>query len=194
VGSLIPRKGHHLAIEAVARCPDCTLLIAGDGPLRPALAALADRLGARERVRLLGETPHAQLPSLYGAADVLLLASEREGWANVLLEAMACGTPVIATDVNGTAEVVKSPEAGRLVTKRSPAAIVEALTELRASMPRRDETRAYAEKFGWHPIAQANSALLRSVAEARMEGRDDDKILAHILERLAAAEAAQPNA
>ena len=93
VGHLIPRKAHHLVIEALAELPGVTLLIAGDGPERAALEATAARLGLAGRVRLLGALPHAELPRIYGAADALVLASSREGWANVLLESMACGTP-----------------------------------------------------------------------------------------------------
>ncbi len=166
VGGLIERKGHHLAIEALADCPDCSLVIAGGGPLRGDLEQLAARLGVADRVRFLGDTPHSQLPELYSAADALVLASSREGWANVLLEAMACGLPVLATDVNGTAEAVQSPEAGLLLPERTAACLAGAVRRLRANLPRREDTRRYAEQFGWGPIARANKALLTAVATA----------------------------
>jgi teichuronic acid biosynthesis glycosyltransferase TuaC len=178
VGALIPRKGHALTIEAVAQSPDCSLLIAGDGPLRAELEGLAVRLGVADRVRFLGEIPHGELPQLYTAADVMVLASSREGWANVLLEAMACGTPVIASDVNGTAEVVRTPAAGRLLAERTPAAILAALSDLRGDMPARQETRSYAEQFGWGPVARANKALLEAAAQAGYEGRRSAQIAA----------------
>ena len=76
--------------------PDADLLIAGEGPEEASLRALAARLGVAERVRFLGALPQARLRDYYGAADALVLASSREGWANVLLESMACGTPVVA--------------------------------------------------------------------------------------------------
>ncbi len=177
VGSLIARKGHDLAIEAVARRPDCTLLIAGGGPRRAELESLARRLGVSDRVRLLGETPHHELPNLYRAADALVLASEREGWANVLLEAMACGTPVIATDVNGTGEVVRGRAAGLLIRQRTPDAIAETLDRLRGEMPDRRSTRRYAELFGWRPIARANRAILSAAAACGFDGRFADKIV-----------------
>jgi glycosyltransferase involved in cell wall biosynthesis len=82
------------------------------------------------------------LPTVYGAADVLVLASNREGWANVLLEAMACGTPVVATNIWGTPEVVATPEAGRLVDEATPQALSTAIRELLADPPSRDATRA----------------------------------------------------
>ena len=93
--------------------PDTTLLIAGAGEERGRLEHQIAAAGLSGRVRLLGEVAHEELPSLYSAADALVLASSREGWANVLLESMACGTPVVATDVWGTAEVVRTPCRGR---------------------------------------------------------------------------------
>ena len=86
VGLLIERKGHHRTIEAMRLLPEFDLLIAGEGPDRKRLEALIARLGLADRVRLLGARPHRELPSLYSAADAMVLASSREGWANVLLE------------------------------------------------------------------------------------------------------------
>ncbi|MEM7571017.1 MAG: glycosyltransferase family 4 protein [Pseudomonadota bacterium] len=164
VGGLIERKGHHFTIEALKDLPDVSLLIAGDGPEKEALSALASRLGVSERVRLLGPVPHDELPGLFSAADMSVLASSREGWANVLLESLACGTPVIATNVWGTPEVVASPEAGRLMEERDAASIVKEVRALMADMPNREDARAYAEKFSWADTTQKQldifSALL----------------------------------
>lgn len=126
VGHLIERKGHHLVIEARRHLPDWHGLIVGDGPERSRLSALIQSLGLSGRVRLLGARPHAELPALYGGADALVLASSREGWANVLLEAMACGTPVVATNIWGNPEVVRRPEAG-VIVERNPTAIAEGI-------------------------------------------------------------------
>jgi glycosyltransferase involved in cell wall biosynthesis len=172
VGALIPRKGHDLIIRALADCPDCRLLIAGSGPMRSELERLAASLGVAERVRFLGDVAHKRLPEFYRAADVMVLASSREGWANVLLEAMACGTPVVATNVNGTAEALRSDVAGRLMPERTSESLVETLNLLRRDMPRREDTRKYAEKFGWPIIAKANKALLLAVAKAGRAGRE----------------------
>lgn len=177
VGGLIPRKGHDLAIEALGRLPDCRLLVAGSGPSRQDLEALARRLGVLDRVRFLGEIPHKELPALYAAADVFVLASSREGWANVLLEAMACGTPVVATNVNGAGEVVRAAAAGLLMPHRTPASLVETLGRLRGAMPARADTRRYAEGFGWKPIGRANAALLTAVAQAGFRGRHTPGLL-----------------
>jgi teichuronic acid biosynthesis glycosyltransferase TuaC len=178
VGSLIERKGHDLVIEALGKQPGWRLLIAGSGPLRGELEALARRLKVADRIRFLGEVPHGSLPALYTAADVMVLASSREGWANVLLEAMACGAPVAATDVNGTREVVAAPVAGRLIAERTASAIAEAVRSIEASPPRRSETRRYAEQFGWDQTAQANKALLTAAGAAGYDGRHDPEIVA----------------
>src|SRR6185312_8217526 len=120
VGYLVERKGHHRTIEALRQLPAFTLMIAGEGPERPRLEALIAQYGLQNRVRLLGPRPHAELPALYGAADALVLASSREGWANVLLESMACGTPVVASNIWGNPEVVQEPAAGVIAEHNTP--------------------------------------------------------------------------
>lgn len=163
VGHLIERKGHHLVIEALARLPSAWLLIAGDGPERAALELLAVRLGVAARVRFLGRVAHDALAEIYNAADLLVLASSREGWANVLLEAMACGTPVVATKVWGTPEMVADPAAGHLVEPRTADAFVIAITRLLAAPPSRAATRLYAERFSWDATTTGQLVLFRDV-------------------------------
>lgn len=156
VGALIPLKGHRLAVEALAALPEATLLVVGDGPERRALERLAGRLGVTGRVRFLGAWPHSELPDLLGAADLLVHASEREGLANVWIEALACGTPVIAANVGGAPEAIDRPEAGRLVP-RSAEAIAAAVRELLAHPPDPGAVRRAAERFSW----ARNAAELR---------------------------------
>lgn len=163
VGLLIERKGHDLAIKALPALPEATLLIAGDGPERTNLERLARLLRVEDRVRFLGQVPHEALPDLYTAADCLVLASSREGWANVLLEAMACGTPVVASDVWGTSEVVNHPAAGLLLRDRSARSVADAVRTLLASPPRREDTRAYAETFGWDSTTRGQLDLFARI-------------------------------
>ena len=163
VGHLIERKGHDRVIGALPRLADCRLLIAGEGPERARLEALAARLGVAGRVRFLGALPHAALPRLYSAADALVLASSREGWANVLLESMACGTPVIASDAWGNPEVVAKPAAGVLMRELTAAGVAEAAGRLFRAKPSRAATRRYAEKFSWDATTAGQLALFGEI-------------------------------
>jgi teichuronic acid biosynthesis glycosyltransferase TuaC len=166
VGGLIERKGHHRTIEAMRQLPGFELLIAGEGPERDRLAALIQTYGLADRVRLLGPRPHRELPALYGAADASVLASSREGWANVLLESMACGTPVIAANNSGNPEVVRAPAAGLIYDPNTPDAIAACVRHLFANLPDRADTRAYAEPFGWEETTAGQLALFRRVIRA----------------------------
>ena len=163
VGHLIPRKGHDLVIRALCGLPDVELLIAGSGPEEEALKRLASNLRVDDRVRLLGSLPQFQLRTLYSAADALVLASSREGWANVLLEAMACGCPVVASNVWGAPEIVAAPEAGVLMRERSATGVVDGLARLRAVTPDRAATRRYAEKLDWDATTRGQLALFERV-------------------------------
>jgi glycosyltransferase involved in cell wall biosynthesis len=163
VGNLLAFKGHGVAIEALSLLPDCELVIAGDGPDRAAFEALARQCGVSERVRFVGSLGHAELRHYYCAADALILASSREGWPNVLLEAMACGTPVIATAVGGVPEIVSSIDAGTVVKERSAPALARAVRELFAHARERAATRRFAERFGWGATTNGQLRLFRQI-------------------------------
>jgi teichuronic acid biosynthesis glycosyltransferase TuaC len=163
VGNLVDLKGHDLVIGALPALASYSLLIAGEGPERPALEQLAARLGVAGRVRFLGRIQHDQLPELYSAADVLVLASSREGWPNVLLEAMACGTPVVASRVSGIPEIVKRPEAGELMTERTTEGVAVAVRALTARAPQREATRRYAEGFSWDDTTHGQIRLFTEI-------------------------------
>jgi glycosyltransferase involved in cell wall biosynthesis len=124
-------------------------------------------------VRLLGARPHAELPALYSAADALVLASDREGWPNVLLEAMACGTPVVASNIWGNPEIVQRPEAGVLATENTPDGIAAAIRGLFARLPVRCATRLYAEGFSWDATTMGQIALFRSLSGRGMPALRD---------------------
>ena len=164
VGALVSRKGHDLAIAALAQLPEAILLIAGDGPERSALEHAARDAGVAGRVRFLGPQPHDALPGLFAAADVMVLPTVSEGLANVWVEALACGTPVVTSDVGGAREVIDRPEYGRLVP-RDPAAIAAAVSELLAAPPASALVREGALRFSWDrngaELATHLSALVR---------------------------------
>jgi glycosyltransferase involved in cell wall biosynthesis len=156
VANLIPRKGHELALAALALLPGATLILVGEGSDRGRLEGLARTRGLESRVRFLGAQPHDALPGLLAAADVMVLPTVSEGLANVWVESLACGTPVVTSDVGGAREVIDRPAAGRLVA-RDPEAIAAAVRELLAAPPDRAAVRAAAEKFSW----ARNAAELR---------------------------------
>ncbi|MDP2881160.1 MAG: glycosyltransferase family 4 protein [Azonexus sp.] len=165
VGHLVERKGHHIAIEAMPSLPeDVLLVIAGSGPERQALENLAQNIGVQPRVLFTGQLPNQDLKWWYSAADALVLCSSREGWANVLLESMACGTPVIATNIWGTPEVVSCPDAGVLMQDRTADALTASFSTLFHNYPSRSAVRQHAEKFSWQETTEAQLALFRHVA------------------------------
>ena len=166
VGNLLAFKGHGIAIEALSLLPGYELMIAGDGPDRAAFEALARQCGVSERVRFVGSLGQPELREYYCAADALILASSREGWPNVLLEAMACGTPVVATAVGGMPEIVSSIDAGVLVKERSAAALARAVRELFAHAGERAATRRFAERFGWGATTNGQLRLFRQLLAA----------------------------
>jgi teichuronic acid biosynthesis glycosyltransferase TuaC len=166
VGNLLAFKGHGIVIEALSLLPDCDLVIVGEGPDRAAFDALARERKLSDRVRFAGSISQEALRKYYAAADALVLASSREGWPNVLLEAMACGTPVIATDVGGVSEIVTAGEAGLIVEARTAAAVAMAARQLFAAPPDRRATRRFAEQFGWEATTTGQLQLFRQVLSA----------------------------
>jgi len=165
VANLVPKKRHWLMVEALSRLPGVDLAIVGDGPERGAIEERANRLGVADRVRLLGHMPQARLPEIYSAADLLLLPSSREGWPNVLLESMACGTPVVVSNVDGFAEIVAAPEAGRILAETTPATLAIAVGALLAAPPDRTATRRYAEQFDWRSTTEGQVELFRQILQ-----------------------------
>jgi glycosyltransferase involved in cell wall biosynthesis len=167
VGALTEHKGHHLVIRALPLLPQIDLMIVGGGPDEQKLKLLAKDIGVADRVRFIGSVPQADLIRYYNAADIMVLMSSREGWANVLLEAMACGTPVIASDVGGSAEVITALDAGRLISERSPEALAEAVKLLFEQYPSRAATRQYAERYSWDDTTAGQLQLFATILKRR---------------------------
>jgi glycosyltransferase involved in cell wall biosynthesis len=172
IGNLVQEKGHDLVIDALARLPQVQGLVVGAGPERERLAKRIEAHGLAARVRLVPEQPQSELKWLYGACDAVVLASTREGTPNVLLEAMACGTPVVAMAVGGVPEIVTEPAAGRVVATRTPEALATAIANLLGAPRAAAQTRAFAERFDWNACARAHLAVLagasaREKAEVR---------------------------
>jgi len=167
VGNLLALKGHDIVLGALREFSEACLLIIGEGREERNLKGLARALGIQDRVRFLGAMSQEDLAAYYRAADALVLASSREGWPNVLLESMACGTPVVSTRVGGTPEIVAAPEAGVLANERSEHGIEEALRRLFQNYPDRKLTRRYAERFGWDETTRGQLQLFEGVLRMR---------------------------
>jgi glycosyltransferase involved in cell wall biosynthesis len=168
VGNLHEHKGQRLTLEAFARLkvhrPGARLVIVGQGPDREWLVRRAAELGVADAVTLAGAVPQDDLPRWYNAADLLVLASSREGWPNVLLESMACGTPVVATAVGGVPEIVQTSVAGRIVPERNAASLAMAVDALLRNRAGRERVRHYAEGFSWDRTSGDQLALFRALA------------------------------
>lgn len=162
VGALIPRKRQGLLIEALPQLPGATLMLAGHGPHESALRAQAEANSVADRVRFMGSVAHDDLPALFAAADVMALTSDSEGLANVWVEALACGTPIVASKVGGAPELVRSPDAGRLVEREVPA-IVEAISELLANPIPQARVAAQVAHFSWDENARTLAQFFREV-------------------------------
>jgi glycosyltransferase involved in cell wall biosynthesis len=175
VGNLKLTKGCRDLLEAFMALPDrprrLHLAFIGDGP---AAAVLRQQIagtdtGTADRVRLIGKCSHDELADWYRAADLVCLPSHAEGVPNVLLEAMACGTPVVATRVGGIPEVV--PEfAGALIPPHDAVALTAAL---QAALDRpwdRSRIAAYARQFSWDTNVQGLVSLLQRAAGPTVHG------------------------
>ena len=168
-GALVPRKRQELAVAAAARLGHATLLIVGGGPDE---ARLRDGIRAQRlegRVRLLGSRPHAEVAELLAAADVMLLMSESEGLANVWVEAMVCGTPVVVGDIGGAREALGltgggEAAAGGRLAPFDPDAIAAAVGAILADPPAPELVRASVDRFSWDANAEQLEAHLRRVA------------------------------
>jgi teichuronic acid biosynthesis glycosyltransferase TuaC len=155
VGALIPRKRQKLTMEAVASLPGVTLALIGQGEDRAMLEEFAGQLGIKTCVRFLGALPHLEIAGWLAAADAMCLPSRSEGLANAWVEALACGTPIVTTDVGGARELVDGPDAGHIV-EPSVDAVAAALSDLIGNPRSPDKVRATAERFTW----QANRDAL----------------------------------
>ena len=166
---LVPWKGVDALIRLLPQLPDTRLVIAGDGPIREQLSALAERSGAGERVLFLGDVPHREVAGYLQQADAFVLNSTYEGLPHVVLEAMAAGTPVIATDAGGTGEVVEHNVTGLLVPVGDAAALKSAIGRLwsEPSLGRQLAVEAAARlaaHFDFTTMVDATEAVLGTAA------------------------------
>jgi glycosyltransferase involved in cell wall biosynthesis len=176
VGRFVPIKNTALLIEALARIrrADATahLLLVGEGPDRRALERQAAGLGLAGAVTFAGYVPQDQLAPYYRSADVFALASEFDNSPNVVLEAMACGLPIVATDVGGVAGFVVAERGGSLVPRGDAAAMADSVARWLADPERRRAATAVnrqivIERYSWRASAERLLAVYRDVLDRR---------------------------
>lgn len=157
VGGLVPRKGFHRVIEVLpqlrAHYPGLIYLVVGgasaEGNNQPELEQQVKALALENCVRFLGPRRPDELSAILSAADVFVLATSNEGWANVFLEAMACGLPVVTTDVGGNKEVVCDDSLGIVVPFGDPDALRQAIANALQISWNKEQIRCYAEQNAW---------------------------------------------
>jgi teichuronic acid biosynthesis glycosyltransferase TuaC len=168
VGNLTPNKGFDLLVRAFKILADefheeaVQLAIVGQGPYRSQLEKTIASLKLDGRVRLVGPVSHDKLRYWYCAADIFCLASRREGWPNVILESLACGTPVVATPVGGIPEILNSEKVGFL-SERDESRIAETIAAALKKSWESDDIVAYARKHTWEYTALAVRQVFESV-------------------------------
>lgn len=159
VGSLLPVKGHVRLVEAVAKIPQVRLRIAGEGPERPRLERLINRLKLNDRVQLAGAIDPLKMPDEYAAADLLALPSYYESQCVALIEGLACGLPAVAAPVGIAPELLAGRKAGELAQDNSLEALAQAITLLLA---RRED---------WPQIRQAAHTTAEMVSLERCSNK-----------------------
>lgn len=148
IGALIARKGQRYIIEALPNFPDLTLLLVGRGEDEGMLRRLAHSLGVGDRVHFLGSLDHHVLPVVLSACRAMVLATANEGLANAWVEALACGVPVVTTDVGGVREIITSDDAGFIVP-RTANGISAGIAKILAKPHDPVAVSAFAKRFSW---------------------------------------------
>jgi glycosyltransferase involved in cell wall biosynthesis len=165
-------RAHHyrrvdLLLEAAKSLPNLTLMLVGDGDTRADYEALAGSLGISERVRFVGKVPHPELPGFYNAADIVVLPSElQESFGMVLIEGMACGKPVVASNIPGVRSIVRDGVDGVIIEPGSADALAAGIQRLLASdhQAMGAAGRAKVEsKYSWPSIITALEQLYADV-------------------------------
>lgn len=168
VAHLGPRKGHQETVRAVAQLPEDVrlVLVGGDtsgGRDRKQLRTLINELGIGHRVTLAGQQPYEQVPKYLNAADISVLASYREGCPNVVLESIASGTPVVATDVGAVRDMIEDGRNGKIVPPQQVAPLRDAMAELLENPPSAGAVRQSPAVRSWDDVAMEACGVLAGV-------------------------------
>ena len=167
VGRLIPRKGLALLLRAFKMLSktnsNINLRIVGDGPLRREIEQSCEKNGISENVQVSGYIPHQKMSHVYQNADIFVLPSHAEGMSNVILEAMACGLPIISTDAGATGLI----DDNGIIVEKSPEKIASAIESLISNNESRmlmaQKSRSIAEQMSWKQVADQYLELYEKI-------------------------------
>jgi teichuronic acid biosynthesis glycosyltransferase TuaC len=167
VGNLVPVKGADLLIRAVSLLPDDVCLhLVGHGCQEADLRIQTESLGVADRVSFHGQRPYEQMPVWQNAVDVFCLPSRNEGCPNAVVEALACGTPVVATDVGAVSQLISNPDQGTIVAPDDAGLLAKALED---QLSRHPPSRITNAQFTW----QQNARKLHSDLEEAVQCHRD---------------------
>jgi len=179
VAALREAKGQQHVIRALARIaarqPDLTLYLIGEGDYRKHLENLIQELSLRERVFLVGSKNSKEIPLWFNAADASILASSREGWPNVILESLACGTPVIGTRAGQIPEILSGGDLG-VVTDQDCDALATAIETVLGKTWDRDALAKFARRRPWSAVALEIQSYLTRIARIHNSGLENQAV------------------
>jgi glycosyltransferase involved in cell wall biosynthesis len=172
VGQINRIKNVSLLIQAFkklsAKRSDLLLLIVGEGPRREFMQNLVNRLDLRRKVRFIGRVPYNNMFKVYSVSDVLALPSHYENSPSVIKEALACGIPVVSTDVGDAKDIITDPRIGQIVESRTPESfakgLITAIDIIERDLERvKRECRRKAELYDFRRIAKQHVELYKTV-------------------------------
>jgi glycosyltransferase involved in cell wall biosynthesis len=147
------------------------LVLVGDGPDRRELEAIVAREGISEFVHFVGQRPYDEVPVWMGAADWLVLSSHYEGWPTVYFEAMACGRPVLTSNVASATDAICDAAYGMVIEPNTPEAWARTLTAAKSKAFDAKVIRAYAEQHSWDNWAKSCVAIMEQVFQEPRRNR-----------------------
>ena len=167
VGSLVEVKGHTYLIDATQTIlknqKDLLLIIVGSGPLEADLRKKAKKLGLNEKILFVGEKEHEEIPIWMNACDLFVLPSLNESFGVVLIEAMACGKPVIGTHVGGVPEIISNEKVGVLISPKDPETLAMAVLEALSKKWNVEKILEHAKHYSWDNIAKQMLSVYQRV-------------------------------